>query len=203
MTPEKLREIYGEVAPLAASKTISTLDQHCRRFIEHSTFLVLATSDATNLDVSPKGDPTGLVVVESDRTLLLPDRPGNNRIDGLLNILAHPNVALIFMIPTVNETLRVNGTAEITDERILCDQFQVNGRSPKKVLRITVDEIFTHCGRALMRAGLWKTETWPQNRPIPTLPEILQDHAHMDAGTKTEEASIEGKQSISFHGDKY
>lgn len=180
MTPEKLREIYGDPAPLAAAKVISRFDKHCRKFIEHSTFLILATSDGTNLDVSPKGDPAGFVTVESDKTLLIPDRPGNNRIDGLLNILAHPKVALIFMIPTVGETLRVNGIAEISNDLRLREKFQVNGRSPKTVTRITADEIYTHCGKAPMRAGLWTPEGWPTDRPIPSLYEIIRDHTEMD-----------------------
>lgn len=180
MTPEKLREIYGEASPHAAAKTISHFDKHCRRFIEHATFLVLATSDGTNLDVSPKGDPAGFVKVETDTTLLIPDRPGNNRIDGLLNIMAHPKVAIVFMIPSVNETLRVNGTAEISDDPALCDQFQVNGRSPKTVLRVTAEQIFTHCGKAPMRAGLWRPDTWPENRPIPSMYEMVRDHSEME-----------------------
>ncbi|GGX46488.1 pyridoxamine 5'-phosphate oxidase-like FMN-binding protein [Tateyamaria omphalii] len=179
MTPERLRELYGEVHQRAAAKVISAFDAHCRQFIEHSTFLVLATSDGQNLDISPKGDPAGFVTVESDTTLLLPDRPGNNRIDSLMNILAHPKVALLFLIPTVDETLRVNGTAEISDDPVLCDQFQVNGRSPKTVLRITADEIYTHCGKAPMRAGLWKPESWPSNRPVATLLEMLKDHTSL------------------------
>lgn len=132
MTPERLRELYGEVHQRAAAKVIASFDRHCRQFIEHATFLVLATSDGQNLDVSPKGDPAGFVTVESDTTLLLPDRPGNNRIDSLLNILAHPKVALLFLIPTVDETLRVNGTAEISDDPALCDQFKVNGGAPRR-----------------------------------------------------------------------
>ena len=183
MTPEKLREIYGDVSPRAAVKVITAFDKHCRQFIENSTFLTLATSDGINLDVSPKGDPAGFAVVETDTTLLLPDRPGNNRIDGLLNILAHPKVALMFMIPTVGETLRVNGTAEISDEAALCDQFQIKGRSPKTVTRITVDEIFLHSGKAPMRSGLWKPETWPEERPVPSLYEMIKDHGNVDVPT--------------------
>lgn len=190
MTPEKLREIYGTVSPHAAAKIISHFDNHCRQFIEHSTFLVLATSDGTNLDVSPKGDPAGFVKVETEKTLLIPDRPGNNRIDGLLNILAHPNVAVFFMIPSVTETLRVNGIAEICDDPRLCNEFQVNGRSPKTVLRITAEEIFTHCGKAPMRAGLWHPETWPKDRPIPSLYEMVRDHSDMDV-VSTEQSYAE------------
>lgn len=179
MTPEKLRELYGSPSPRAAAKVIPKFDGHCRQFIANSPFLVLATSDGTTLDVSPKGDRPRFVTVESDRTLLLPDRPGNNRVDGLMNILHHPRVALVFLIPTVDETLRVNGIAEIHDDPSLCDQFQVNGRSPRTVLRITAEEIFTHCGKAPMRAGLWNPETWPASRPVASLNAIIRDHTGM------------------------
>ena len=176
MTPEKLRELYGEPSEAAAAKVITRFDHHCRQFIQNSTFLVLATSNGETLDVSPKGDPAGFVTVESDTSLLLPDRPGNNRIDGMMNILAHPNVALIFLIPTVGETLRVNGTAEILDDPEICARFQVNGRNPKTVLRITAEKILTHCGKAPIRAGLWKPQTWPEQRPVATLSQMVRDH---------------------------
>jgi len=177
MTPEKLRNLYGEASPRAAAKLIKVFDDHCRKFIQHSTFVVLASSDGTNLDVSPKGDPAGFVEVENETCLLLPDRPGNNRIDGLMNILSNPNVALLFLIPTVAETLRVNGVAEILDDAAICDRFQIKGRSPKTVLRIKAREIFTHCGKAPVRAGLWKPETWPQSRPVASLFEMVRDHS--------------------------
>ncbi len=179
MTPEKLRQIYGDVSPLAAAKEITRFDDHCRAFIAQSPFLLMATSNGQHLDVSPKGDPAGFVQVESDTTLLIPDRPGNNRIDGLLNILAHPQVALLFMIPTVTETLRVNGTAEISDDPALCDQFQIKGRSPKTVTRVTAQQIFTHCGKAPLRAGLWSPDSWPSERPVATLYQMIRDHADM------------------------
>jgi len=190
MTPERLRELYGEVSPRAAQKVITRFDHHCRAFIEHAPFLLLATSDGTNLDVSPKGDPAGFVQVESDTTLLIPDRPGNNRIDGLLNILSHPKVALCFMIPTVTETLRVNGQAEILETAQICDQFQINGRSPKTVLRVTVDEIFVHCGKAPMRSGLWRPDTWPEARPVGNLFEIIRDHAETQVAS-TRQSDVE------------
>lgn len=190
MTPTRLREIYGDVSPHAAAKVISRFDTHCRLFIEHAPFLVLATSDGTNLDVSPKGDPAGFVKVESDMTLLIPDRPGNNRIDGLMNILACPKVALFFMIPSVSETLRVNGTAEISEEPGLLEQFKINGRRPKTVLRIEAEEIFTHCGKAPIRAGLWQPDTWPKNRPVASLYEMVRDHSEMDIAS-TNQAYVE------------
>lgn len=190
MTPEKLREIYGAPSAIPSTKEIATFDDHCRQFIDHATFLVLATSDGQNLDVSPKGDPAGFVHVESDTTLLIPDRPGNNRIDGLLNILAHPQVALLFMIPSVDETLRVNGTAEISDDPALCDLFAVKGRSPKTVLRVTAETIFTHCGKAPLRGGLWRPDTWPAQRPVPSLYEMLRDHTEA-AIPQTDQAAVD------------
>ena len=183
MTPEKLRAIYGDPGPHAATKAISRFDGHCRDFIAHSPFLLLATSDGTDLDLSPKGDPAGFVRVVDDTSLLIPDRPGNNRIDAMMNILAQPKVALLFMIPSVAETLRLTGTAEILDDPDLCDSFQINGRSPKTVLRITADQIFIHCGKAPMRAGLWDAKTWPAQRPVASMYEMLRDHTKLDVAS--------------------
>ena len=177
MTAERLRELYGEPSPRAAAKEITKFDAHCRNFIRHATFLVLATTNGEQLDVSPKGDPAGFVLVEDDQHLLVPDRPGNNRIDGLMNILAHPSVSLIFMIPSVSETLRVNGVAEIIDDEDVCSCLAIKGRNPKTVLRIKADKIFTHCGKSLIRAGFWKTDTWPTERPVATLNEMVRDHS--------------------------
>jgi len=190
MTPERLREIYGPPGTRAAAKVIQRFDRHCRQFIEHATFMILATSDGQNLDVSPKGDPAGFVTVDTDTTLLIPDRPGNNRIDSLMNILAHPQVALLFLIPTVDETLRVNGTAEISDDPDLCARFAVKGRAPKTVLRVTAAEIYTHCGKAPLRSGLWRPDTWPATRPVPSLFEMLKDHTDMAIET-TDQAAVD------------
>lgn len=183
ITSTRLRELYGAPSPRAAAKEIDSFDHHCRQFIEHSTFLVLATSDGSQLDVSPKGDAPGFVTVEDDQHLLIPDRPGNNRLDGMLNILKHPQVALIFFIPTVTETLRVNGTATIIEDTDVCERFKVRDRAPITVLRIKADEIFTHCGKAPLRGGLWKPQSWPSSRPVPTLNEMIRDHTQMDTAS--------------------
>lgn len=179
MTPEKLREIYGAPMQKAVLKTISGFDAHCRAFIGQSSFFVLATSDGQTLDVSPKGDAAGFAMIESDTTLLIPDRPGNNRIDGLLNILRQPEVALLFLIPTVSETLRVNGRATILDDPEICARFAERGRSPKTVLRVTAREVFLHCGRALAKSGLWEPSKWPGSRPIAGINEMLKEHARL------------------------
>ena len=175
MTEDRLRALYGAVSPRAAVKVLDRLDSHCRAFVGASPFMVLGTSDGTTLDVSPKGDPAGFVQVEDDRHLLIPDRPGNNRLDGLLNILRHPQVALIFLIPSVDETLRVNGHATIHDDADLCARCALKGRVPKTVLRVRIDEAYLHCGKAPMRAGLWAPDSWPSDRPVATLNEILRD----------------------------
>jgi len=198
MTPQRLRELYGAPTARAANKVITSFDEHCRQIIDHATFIIIATSDGKNLDISPKGDPAGFVTVETDNSILIPDRPGNNRIDGLMNMLLHPNVAILFMIPSVTETLRVNGTAEISDDPTLCAQFQINKRSPKTVTRVNVTEIYTHCGKAPLRAGLWQPDTWPATRPIPTLYEIVRDHSQIPTDSVTQEAVDEDYRSTLY-----
>lgn len=178
MTPERLREIYGDPIQIAVKKVLFSFDDHCRDFIANAPFLILSTSDGQTLDASPKGDQPGFVAIESETTLLLPDRPGNNRIDGLMNILRHPQVAMLFMIPTVDETLRVNGTAEILDDPDLCSRFAIGDKVPKTVLRIRAEEIYIHCGRSLIKSGLWKTDGWPRSRPIEPISSILKSQVN-------------------------
>jgi PPOX class probable FMN-dependent enzyme len=139
--------------------------------------VLVATSDGARLDVSPKGDRPGFVVVEDDRHLLIPDWPGNARIDGMRNLLAHPGIGLIFLIPAVRETLRINGTASIHDDPELLERCALKGRLPLTVLRVTVEEVFLHCAKALLRSKLWQPETWPESRPVATMSEIMREHS--------------------------
>lgn len=189
-TEARLREIYGEANPRAAAKQIDHLDGHCRAFIAASPFLMIASSDGTLLDVSPKGDRPGFVRLEDARHLLIPDWPGNSRIDGLRNILRHPRVGLIFLIPAVRETLRVNGRATIHDEPELLDACARDGRRPLTVLRVTAEEVFLHCAKAFLRSGLWQPETWPATRPVPSMGEMLRDHANLADEPEPDEAMI-------------
>jgi len=192
MTESRLRALYGEPSPRAERKVIEHFDDHCRSFIAHAPFLVLATTDGVALDVSPKGDPAGFVKVEDDHHLLIPDRPGNNRLDGMLNLLRNPQVALLFLIPSVDETLRVNGSATIHEETALLNRCTHLGRPPKTVLRVAAREIFSHCGKAPLRAGLWRCGTWPAERPVATLNEIVRDHSGETAGD-TSQAAVEAR----------
>jgi hypothetical protein len=189
-TEARLREIYGAVSPRAAAKQIDRLDAHCRAFIAASPFALLATSNGTRLDVSPKGDRPGFVLVENDRHLLVPDWPGNNRIDGMRNILAHPHVGMIFLIPSVRETLRVNGTATIHDQPALLDRCAHGGRLPLTVIRVAAEEVFLHCAKAFLRSKLWQPESWPATRPVPPMGEMIRDHAGIDGPGETEAETI-------------
>ncbi len=176
MTPEKLRKIYGNPMKLAEQKIIDYLDVHCKNFISNSTFMVLATSNGDELDLSPKGDPKGnLAIIKDDNTILVPDRHGNKRLDGLFNILKYPEVSLLFFITNIDETLRIKGRAEITDEKSVCDEFVLQGKSPKTVTIINVKKAFIHCGKALVRANMWKPDTWPDSRPIAPIYQIIRD----------------------------
>lgn len=188
---DQLKSLYGPVHPLAEAKVLTRLDEHCRRFIENSPFFVLATSDGETLDVSPKGDPAGSVVVEEDGSaILIADRPGNNRIDGLLNILSHPKVATIFLIPGVRETLRINGHATIHDEEEILDRCAIRGRRPFTVTRIAVETAYLHCAKALLRSKLWEPESWSETRPVPTMSEMIGDHLGKELPYESESAMV-------------
>lgn len=172
----QLREHYGEVHPLAVKKVLTRLDRHCRDFIALSPFLVLATTDAEgHVDASPRGDAPGFVQVLDDVTLLLPDRPGNNRVDSYGNVVANPGVGLLFLVPGINETLRVNGTARVVTEQTLLEPAVAQGKVPRAGLLVTVDEAFLHCGKALIRARLWDAERHVPRSRLPSLGRIIAD----------------------------
>jgi PPOX class probable FMN-dependent enzyme len=158
----ELRALVGEPSELARKKQIDHLDHHCRQYIAHAPFLLLATSDATGrCDVSPKGDAPGFVHVLDDHHLVIPDRPGNKRFDGISNILENPHVGLIFLVPRYEETLRVNGRATVTRDLDLLARMDVGGRRPLFAIGVEVEEVFMHCAKAFKRSGLWQPERWP------------------------------------------
>ena len=175
MSPEELRNLYGPPSQRAVEKILPHLDSHCTQFIKNSSFLILGTTNEKSIDLSPKGDPKGFVKVIDKNILELPDRPGNNRIDGLLNISINPKVALLFFITNVTETLRIQGTAEIISDKIVLDNHKIKNRLPKTVTRITIDTVGFHCGKALIRSELWQPEKWPKDRPIESLYNIIED----------------------------
>ncbi|MDY0885035.1 pyridoxamine 5'-phosphate oxidase family protein [Dongia soli] len=173
---EALRAVIGHPEGLAVAKAIHRLDKHCRRFIELSPFLCLGSADgAGRADISPRGDRPGFVRVLDDRTLLIPERPGNARIDSLTNILENPNVALIFIIPGFEDTLRVNGTAEVTVNKDLLAPSAVDGRAPKAGIIVTVEEAFLHCAKAFRRSRLWSAEPQVDRKEMPSLARIIME----------------------------
>jgi uncharacterized protein len=170
---EQLDALFGAVAAPSLKKEIDHLHPLYRRMIEASPFVVLATSGPDGLDVSPRGDPAGFVVVEDERTLLLPERRGNNRVDSLRNLVHDPRVALLFLIPGVGETLRVNGRARITTDPALLDRFRVHGKPPRCVLAVTVERVYFQCARAVQRSGLWNPPAADVRSRVPSPGRIL------------------------------
>ena len=172
----QLRDVFGWPSARAVHKQIDHLDQHCRAIIAKSPFLLLGTSDTTGrCDVSPKGDYPGFVRVLDDKTLAIPDLPGNNRLDTWENVVANPEVGLIFLIPGMDETLRINGEARITADPELRERLQAEGKLPTTVMVVSIKAVYMHCAKAFMRSQLWRPETWPDRESLPTLGQILKD----------------------------
>jgi uncharacterized protein len=161
-TERELRELYGFPGERAVAKEQATLDEHCRSFIARSPFLVMGTAGADGrCDVSPKGDAPGFVRVLDDHHLAIPDRLGNNRLDGMRNVVENDHVGLLFLIPGREDTLRVNGRARIVRDEALLESLAVAGKRPVTALVVEVEQVFLHCARAFKRAGLWQPERWP------------------------------------------
>jgi PPOX class probable FMN-dependent enzyme len=180
---ERLREIISlpKADSAVVRKQLDTLDAHCRAFIAKAPFLLLSTAGASGrCDVSPRGDGPGFVLVLDDKTLVIPDRPGNRRLDSFQNILENPHAGLIFMVPNVDETLRVNGRAWLTEDLDLLAQMTMSGKAPSLGIVVEVEEIFFHCARAFKRARLWEPATWIDRSELPTLGQILHDQLKPD-----------------------
>jgi len=180
-TEKELREIMGYPSEITTRKTINYIDENCIKFIEKSPFITIATSDLNgNFDVSPKGDPAGFVKILNEKLLAIPERPGNRKADTLSNIIQNPNVGLIFLIPGIKETLRVNGTAKIiTDEKVL-ELLCCKGKVPSLAIIVDVQEAFIHCAKCIIRSKLWRNVDESKKRNIPTLGKVLVDHSKVN-----------------------
>lgn len=168
-----LKALYGQPAEASLRKEVDHIHPHYRALIQAAPFVVLATSGAGGLDASPRGDAAGFVTVVDEKTLHLPDRRGNNRIDSLQNIIADPRVALLFLIPGVGETLRVNGRAEISIDPQLLAAYAVDGKEPRSVLVVHVETAYFQCSRAIVRSGLWQDKTRIARNALPSTGTIL------------------------------
>ncbi len=190
-TVEQLRNHYGAPHERAVLKETTRLHRHHIRFIELSPFLAISSTGTDGRgDVSPRGEKPGFVHVVDDATLAIPDRPGNNRLDTLTNIVTHPNVGLLFMLPGVNEILRVNGTAELRDDSELRRRFEVNGRLPTLVIQVHVEQAYLHCAKAMMRSALWDERSRVERGVLPSMGEMLRDQIGPQIELETEAAAV-------------
>jgi len=172
-TLDELEAIYGLPGETSTVKEVGRLIPHYRAFIEAAPFAVLATSGPEGLDCSPRGDAAGFVRVHDDKTLMLPDRRGNNRVDSLRNIVRDPRTALLFLIPGVGNTLRVNGRAHVTTDADLIDSFAVDGKAPRSVIVMAVDAVYFQCARAIVRSDLWNPGKHVEPKRLPSAGQIL------------------------------
>jgi hypothetical protein len=179
-TEEELRDLLGYPSELVQNKVVCRLDAHCLEFISKSPFLLMATSDNKRLcDVSPRGDAPGFVTVLDETHFIIPERPGNRKIDSMRNILSNPKVGLIFIIPGLEETLRINGNACIIRDEGLLKQMEVNGKIPVVSIGVTVEECFVHCAKAFKRSNLWNPNLWLEKEVLPNMAKMLSDHARL------------------------
>lgn len=187
-----LRPMFPERHRLAEQKCQPQLDSHSREFILRSPFLCLGTqNDRGRADVSPRGDPPGSVKILDDSTLAIPDRPGNNRLDSLVNILANPAVGILFIVPGFEDTLRVNGQAYLSRDPQLLDNLAVDGKTPKLAVIVEVQEVFLHCSKAFRRSKMWDHSTYQDRKEMPTFAKIVMDQIGNTPSDQSEMENID------------
>ena len=186
----ELREIVGDPGPVADAKVLSGLDVHARGFIARSRFCLLATSGVDGTDVSPRGEPGSVALVLDEKTLVLPDRPGNKRVDSLRNILHNPLVGMLFLMPPMAETLRINGRARIVRAAPYFADLAVRGRAPKLAVEVSVEEVYLHCAKAFLRSDLWDPQAWSDRDALPRAAQIWRDHARLAATVDEIDANL-------------
>lgn len=189
---EELSELLGHPSELVKRKVISALDEHCQEFIAKSPFLVISSSDEFgHCDVSPRGDEPGFIYIENEHRLVIPERPGNKRMDTLRNILKNPRVGLIFFIPGLGETLRVNGKASITKNEKILANMAARGKMPVVGISVEVEECFIHCAKAFKRSNLWEPQKWLEKDELPSASKILFAHTKFSSVEEIEARLLE------------
>jgi PPOX class probable FMN-dependent enzyme len=184
----ELRPLYHDPSSMVIEKQIDWIDPHCRNFIARSPLVMLGSIHPTRgMDVSPRGDPPGFVRILDRHHLAIPDRPGNNRLDTMENLLENPKIGLLFVIPGIADVLRINGTARLTSARPLLESMAANGKLPKLAIVVKVTEVFLHCARALMRARLWSNDYRIERSQLPTLGRMIVEQSR-PAGVSAEQA---------------
>ena len=198
-TIAELEALYGPTSPVSLAKETRHLTPAYQRMLEASPFMAVATAGPGGLDCTPRGDPAGrLLVVLDDRTLAIPDRRGNNRLDTLRNIIADPRVGLLFLIPGVNETLRINGRASISTDRALIKRFDMDGKLPRSVVLVAIDAVYFQCARALVRARLWDDTTMVDRKTLPTAGEMTRAAAP-DFDAAAYDAALPARQAATLY----
>ncbi len=191
-TIEALRALYGAPHELSLKKEMRRLDAHARRFLERSPFVLIGSSAPGKLpDVSPKGDRPGFALVLDDQRIAIPDRPGNKRLDTFENVIANPMVGLLFLIPGMDETLRINGRAEIHADPELLERLAVDGKQPISALVVAADEVYFHCAKAFMRSQLWDPASLIDRKTMPTLGAMLKDQIGLAEETGTIDEALD------------
>ncbi|MDA0230838.1 MAG: pyridoxamine 5'-phosphate oxidase family protein [Proteobacteria bacterium] len=194
---DELRGSYGEPMDIALMKQLRKLDAHCKDFISRSPFLCIGTSAADGkADVSPRGDPPGFVQVLDDNTIFIPDRPGNNRLDTMSNIVANPDVGLLFLIPGFEDALRVNGKAKLVKDKKILERCAVNRKVPTMGIMVEVDEAYLHCAKAVRRSKLWQAESQQDRKEMPTLAQMILEQVATPEKQPTKEEIKEGDEFV-------
>lgn len=192
LTLDDLDRIYGQPKPMTKAKSLDHVDKYGRRFIALSPFCVISAADAAGaMDVSPRGGEPGFVHVEDDRTVMLPDRPGNNRLDTLRNLVSGDGrIGMMFLIPGFDDVYRINGRARLSDDVALLDRFVEFGRKPRCIVTVAVEEAFLHCPKAIMRAKLWEPEARVDRSVMPGLSEMVMDQLGLGAPAESAAESV-------------
>lgn len=199
-TEEQIRTILGTPNERVLKKEITRLDVHAKAFIAKSPFVLIASSDASGkLDVSPKGDPAGFVRVLDDESLVIPDRLGNRRADTLLNILHNPRVGLLFLVPGKQETLRANGRAIIVRDSTLRESLAAHGKVPELAIVVTVEQVFMHCAKCMIRSKMWEPLEWPDQSGLPSLAQALVDQGQLRESIEEVHALIEADKAMRLY----
>ncbi|TGB01860.1 pyridoxamine 5'-phosphate oxidase family protein [Halobacillus salinus] len=183
---EQLQSIQGTPGKLAANKVINHLDEHCREFIKHSPFVTISTASKNGeFDASPRGDAPGFAMIPDPKTIVLPERIGNKRMDSMRNLLENPGIGLLFLIPGQNETLRINGKAYLSDDSRLLEPLEAKGHLPNVAIVVEVEECFIHCAKAFIRSKLWKPEHWPDISNMTKPAKMIAAHVKLDGVDET------------------
>ncbi|CDG51546.1 MULTISPECIES: pyridoxamine 5'-phosphate oxidase family protein [Halomonadaceae] len=189
-TTEELYQLYPEPKERALKKQLSRLDRHCQRFIELSPFVVIATGNASGFDASPRGGEPGFIKVVDDLTLVIQDSPGNNRLDSLKNIVESGQAGLLFLIPGIDETLRINGAAHVSVDEEKLQLFASEKRAPKVVIEVTVEEAYLHCAKAFMRSKLWADESRRERSVLPTMGQMIHEQIGRSGSPESQEEML-------------